>query len=184
MCKKWLLPIPSHWSDLYEIWLLLQRGLCVMYTAINTMKEYCVEVIYLLFLSACQSKNCRITSISKMHGLILMKQNISKSATFCNGDCLLSHCLILDSLLHQIVSHFSLYLKCLCANPISIPCLFCCWESCKVVFMHKECVLLQRQFLFHTFLEINTLNLTGLANIKDKVKQLHWCICPGNPETM
>lgn len=36
----------------------------------------------------------------------------------------------------------------------------------------------------HSFLEINTFNLTGLANIKDKVKNLQWCVCPGTPETM
>lgn len=63
--KKWLLPIPSHRSDLYEISLLFQRGLCITYTEINTMKECCV-VIYLLFAYAFQSTNYRISSISKM----------------------------------------------------------------------------------------------------------------------
>lgn len=52
------------------------------------------------------------------------------------------------------------------------------------MFMDKEatdakCVLFQRlplSFFFHSFLEINTFNLTGLANIKDKVKKLQWFV--------
>lgn len=49
-----------------------------------------------------------------------------------------------------------------------------------------KCVLFQRLPLsfFHNFLEINTFNLIGLANIKDQFKKLQWCICPGTPETM
>lgn len=80
MFKKCFLPIPSHRSDLYEISLLFQRGLCIMYTEINTMKECCMA-IYLLFVDAFQSTNYRISSISKMHGLILIKQTKNKSVT-------------------------------------------------------------------------------------------------------
>lgn len=98
-----------------------------------------------------------------MHGLILIKQTKQVCyvivISFCNGECRLSHRLVLDSLLHQITSHFSHYLKCLCANPISIPCIFCSREGCKVVFMDKEatdanCVLFQRlplSFFFTVF---------------------------------
>lgn len=38
--------------------------------------------------------------------------------------------------------------------------------------------------VFHSFLEINTFDMTKLANIKDKVKKLTWCIFTGTPETM
>lgn len=88
-----------------------------------------------------------------MHGLILIKQTKKQVYYiivnyFCYGDCRLSHCLVLDSLLHQITSYFSHYLKCLSANPISIPCIFCSQEGCKVVFMDKEATMMLRVFFF------------------------------------